>query len=620
MALLEEQEQKKAAGFQHCSECSSPFPASDKHCSCLKCLGPNHLSQDCKLCRSMDSRALRNREQRLRELFGGRSLSPTPLGSNGHHQVAESDQSDPTNRASQSLQRHVSTRRGKVVSKALKKSFPKQAAPASSPSAPAPRVTSEPGRKGTPEAPAPDGSGDAPVFLDPELELGPESYPNASALEIPDPKPRSTLDPARSDAKKKQKHKFSRDCFYSLIRVPCPIVTSEDEDSGGAWGEVEEAYVGEVSDAFYTSTSTDSEQGIKADTPAQDSSFRGLIEKMTGVLALELSSASQADQSHFMQLLQGPSLRSRTQVPLHDIVPTTLEGICRAPSSVLPTNRQVDWRYLVPEGEGTPLAFHPSAESTVASAANDQARTRQKKNVAQQGTATQSSLLATEKYERAANAIDGRKDNTYYSASCTHTKHELSPWWRLQLNKSYKISTIKITNRGECCAMRLQGAEIHVGDTLNVTKNPKLAPDKAVEIDLKSKPCDPEMQLVQLYISKLWFFTKCGTFTSNVAGATETFCCNGMEGRYVTIVIPGRKEYLTLCEVEAFVVPAQCQKFSGGIETEGLARAMGAGLRGSSSPNGRQTMDIFTRVPHARTALHNMADNMTTAKNPIFNL
>uniref|UniRef100_H3ARV3 Fucolectin tachylectin-4 pentraxin-1 domain-containing protein n=1 Tax=Latimeria chalumnae TaxID=7897 RepID=H3ARV3_LATCH len=150
-----------------------------------------------------------------------------------------------------------------------------------------------------------------------------------------------------------------------------------------------------------------------------------------------------------------------------------------------------------------------------------------KKNVAQQGTATQSSLLATEKYERAANAIDGRKDNTYYSASCTHTKHELSPWWRLQLNKSYKISTIKITNRGECCAMRLQGAEIHVGDTLNVTKNPK-----------------------------------CGTFTSNVAGATETFCCNGMEGRYVTIVIPGRKEYLTLCEVEAFVVPAQCQKFS----------------------------------------------------------
>ena len=33
-------------------------------------------------------------------------------------------------------------------------------------------------------------------------------------------------------------------------------------------------------------------------------------------------------------------------------------------------------------------------------------------------------------------------------------------------------------------------------------------------------------------------------------GTTKTFACNGMEGRYVNIVIPGRREYLTLCEVE----------------------------------------------------------------------
>nr|XP_005988777.2 PREDICTED: deleted in malignant brain tumors 1 protein-like [Latimeria chalumnae] len=155
--------------------------------------------------------------------------------------------------------------------------------------------------------------------------------------------------------------------------VPCPVVTLEDEDSGGAWGEVEEASAGEVSDTFYTSTSSDLEQDIKANTPTQDSSFRGLVEKMAGVLALELSCALQADQSRFMQLLQGPSPRFRTQVPLHDIVPTTLKGIFRTTSSVLPTNRQVDWRYLVPEGEGTPLASHPSVKSMVALAANDQA-------------------------------------------------------------------------------------------------------------------------------------------------------------------------------------------------------------------------------------------------------
>ncbi|XP_064419633.1 uncharacterized protein LOC135359069 [Latimeria chalumnae] len=159
-------------------------------------------------------------------------------------------------------------------------------------------------------------------------------------------------------------------------QVPSPIVTSEEEDSGEGWCEVEGVYPGEVSDTFYTSTGTDSEQGVRSGTTAQDASFWGLVEKMAGVLALELSSASEADQSRFMQLLQGRSVRSRLQVPLHDIVPTMLRDICRTPFSVVLANKWVDRRYLVPEGEGAPLASHLSAESTVASVANDQARTQ----------------------------------------------------------------------------------------------------------------------------------------------------------------------------------------------------------------------------------------------------
>ncbi|XP_064420363.1 uncharacterized protein LOC135359259 [Latimeria chalumnae] len=132
---------------------------------------------------------------------------------------------------------------------------------------------------------------------------------------------------------------------------------------------------GEVSAAFYTSTSTDSEQSGSAEPPAQDASFRGLMEKMAGVFTLELSSASEADRSRFMQVLQGRFVRSRLQVPLHD-VPTTVSDICHAPSSVLPVNKRVDWHYLVPDGEGVPLSSHPSAESTIASAANEQAHTQ----------------------------------------------------------------------------------------------------------------------------------------------------------------------------------------------------------------------------------------------------
>ena len=45
-------------------------------------------------------------------------------------------------------------------------------------------------------------------------------------------------------------------------------------------------------------------------------------------------------------------------------------------------------------------------------------------------------------------------------------------------------------------------------------------------------------------------FTRCAVISSIAAGSSTTFVCNGMEGQYVNIVIPGRKEYLTLCEVE----------------------------------------------------------------------
>ncbi|KAI4792841.1 hypothetical protein KUCAC02_033111, partial [Chaenocephalus aceratus] len=42
----------------------------------------------------------------------------------------------------------------------------------------------------------------------------------------------------------------------------------------------------------------------------------------------------------------------------------------------------------------------------------------------------------------------------------------------------------------------------------------------------------------------------CAVIPSIKAGTSRTFKCNGMEGQYVTIVIPGRKKILTLCEVE----------------------------------------------------------------------
>nr|XP_033497041.1 uncharacterized protein LOC117266161 [Epinephelus lanceolatus] len=135
-------------------------------------------------------------------------------------------------------------------------------------------------------------------------------------------------------------------------------------------------------------------------------------------------------------------------------------------------------------------------------------------NIAQFGQVTQSSVAFGGVPKR---AIDGNQASNWNQGSCTHTNHESRPWWRLDLLRTYKINTVTITNRGDCCHDRLNGAEIRIGNSLNDNGN-----------------VNP----------------RCAVIHSIPAGISKTFMCNGMEGQYVNIVIPGRPEYLTLCEVE----------------------------------------------------------------------
>uniref|UniRef100_UPI003AAD69BF uncharacterized protein n=1 Tax=Centroberyx gerrardi TaxID=166262 RepID=UPI003AAD69BF len=137
-------------------------------------------------------------------------------------------------------------------------------------------------------------------------------------------------------------------------------------------------------------------------------------------------------------------------------------------------------------------------------------------NVAVGGNVTQSSVYDTAVPER---AIDGNRASNWAQGSCATTEADFKPWWRLDLLKSYKISNVTITNREDCCPERINGAEIRIGDSLNDNGN--------------TNP-------------------RCAVISSIPAGSSQTFKCDGMEGRYVNIVIPGRKEYLTLCEVEVY--------------------------------------------------------------------
>uniref|UniRef100_A0A3B5QXB1 Si:ch211-215k15.4 n=1 Tax=Xiphophorus maculatus TaxID=8083 RepID=A0A3B5QXB1_XIPMA len=136
-------------------------------------------------------------------------------------------------------------------------------------------------------------------------------------------------------------------------------------------------------------------------------------------------------------------------------------------------------------------------------------------NLALLGKATQSSLF---EFGLAYNAIDGNRLNAWNQASCSHTSNDESPWWRLDMLKTRKVFSVKVVNR-DSHQERLNGAEIRIGDSLenNGNNNPR-----------------------------------CDVITVSSGKNLYEFNCNKMDGRYVNIVIPGRNEFLTLCEVEVY--------------------------------------------------------------------
>ncbi|XP_044065515.1 fucolectin-like isoform X2 [Siniperca chuatsi] len=140
-------------------------------------------------------------------------------------------------------------------------------------------------------------------------------------------------------------------------------------------------------------------------------------------------------------------------------------------------------------------------------------------NVALRGKATQSHRLE-HSLGSAFNAIDGNRDSFFNSGSCTHSVEQTNPWWRVDLLESYIVTSVTITNRADCCAERLNGVQIHIGNSLqdNGAANPVVG-------EISQIPAGNSFTL---------------TFTNRV------------EGRYVIVRLPGLKRILTLCEVEVY--------------------------------------------------------------------
>ncbi|XDV26411.1 hypothetical protein PO909_030139 [Leuciscus waleckii] len=141
-----------------------------------------------------------------------------------------------------------------------------------------------------------------------------------------------------------------------------------------------------------------------------------------------------------------------------------------------------------------------------------------KGNLALNGMAVQSSLGHPQ--GDAQNAVDGNRDSDYKKESCTFTKTEFNPWWRVDLGNVYTVSNVTITNRGDCCKERLRGAQIRIGNKLDNNGN-----NNELAATILTAP-----------------------------NGTQTFSFESVNGRYVNIFLPGNDEILTLCEVEVFAV------------------------------------------------------------------
>ncbi|KAG1928128.1 hypothetical protein F2P79_023814 [Pimephales promelas] len=137
-----------------------------------------------------------------------------------------------------------------------------------------------------------------------------------------------------------------------------------------------------------------------------------------------------------------------------------------------------------------------------------------KENLAARGTATQSST------DRSADlGIDGVKDFSISSNFCAFTLKETDPWWRLDLQASYRVDIVVVTYRITYFSSSLwENVEIHFGNSLqnNGNDNPR-----------------------------------CTMISVDPASSSVTYFCGDRDGQYVNVRLPDMN-ILRVCEMEVY--------------------------------------------------------------------
>ncbi|XP_040288715.1 fucolectin-5-like [Bufo bufo] len=126
-------------------------------------------------------------------------------------------------------------------------------------------------------------------------------------------------------------------------------------------------------------------------------------------------------------------------------------------------------------------------------------------------------------------AVDGVRRGFFSAGFCTHTGYNKPAWWRLDLKRPHKIGRIRLART----AARMPP----LGD---------FTYSSYYHIQEGGWSC-------RLHVAFCGFVSlRCATVQDI---SKESYCYYSIEGRYVSIVMPSRSEYLLLCEAEVFGVP-----------------------------------------------------------------
>ncbi|WP_218577515.1 galactose-binding domain-containing protein [Phytohabitans rumicis] len=146
-------------------------------------------------------------------------------------------------------------------------------------------------------------------------------------------------------------------------------------------------------------------------------------------------------------------------------------------------------------------------------------------NLAVLKTATQSSTHVSG--ASASRAVDGNTNGAWTGGSVTHTSDsplDTNPWWQVDLGASRSVSTIKLSNRTDCCADRLRLFYVFTSNSAFTSTNPTTTAGQA----------------------GVWNF-----YQAAAVGTSQTITVN-QSARYIRVQLVGSDRPLSLAEVEVF--------------------------------------------------------------------